>query len=145
MANEKSPVPGSRGDRVNQIREALGLKRKEFATVLAAKASNLGLTEGGEWTKRRRGGSGLYLVQSKSENLPQTRASREQVRADGRLDALGVLEERPRSRQQLVIDVRCSHNKVSQKSATNVPDFVGRRIGRHLRRLGRISDEHTTE
>lgn len=53
MANEKEPVPGSRGDRVNQIREALGLKRKDFAKVLAAKAVDLQLTEGGEWTETR--------------------------------------------------------------------------------------------
>lgn len=52
MANEKKPVPGSRGERVDQIRQALGLTRDEFAGALAAKAAELRIT-GGKWSPSR--------------------------------------------------------------------------------------------
>ena len=53
MANEKEPVPGSRGERVDQIRKALGKSREELADVLAAKARELHVTSGGKWTPTR--------------------------------------------------------------------------------------------
>jgi hypothetical protein len=53
MANEKAPVPGSRGERVDQIRKALGVNREEFAELVAAKAAELGVATGGKWTPTR--------------------------------------------------------------------------------------------
>lgn len=53
MANEKDPTPGTRGYRINELRNALGLNREAFADALAAVAEKNGLNSGGKWTQTR--------------------------------------------------------------------------------------------
>lgn len=53
MANEKEPLPGTRGWRADQLRKAIGVDRTGFAELLAAVAKRHGLDAGGKWTQSR--------------------------------------------------------------------------------------------
>lgn len=53
MANEKEPEPGTRGYRVNELRNALGMSRERFSAALAEIAEEESLNEGGKWTPTR--------------------------------------------------------------------------------------------
>lgn len=53
MANEKEPTPGTRGWRVDQVRRALGVGRKDLAPLLAEVAADLGIDEGWTWNATR--------------------------------------------------------------------------------------------